>query len=94
MKELDGRKLDHQTLEAIRIRAVKRVEAGESPETVIRALGFTRACIYNWIAKYREGGYEALRSKPLDGRPPRMTGVQIRRLYDIVTHKNPNQLNF
>lgn len=39
MRELDGRKMDHKTLEEIRIRAVKRVEAGESPEVVIKALG-------------------------------------------------------
>ncbi|MEO5354978.1 MAG: hypothetical protein H7835_17440 [Magnetococcus sp. XQGC-1] len=37
--DTDGRKLNHKTLEEIRIRAVRRVEAGESPETVIQALG-------------------------------------------------------
>lgn len=45
MKATDGRKLDHKTLEEIRIRAVERVQAGESPETVIATLGFTRSCI-------------------------------------------------
>lgn len=56
MNELDGRKINRKELEEIRIRAVKRVEAGESPEVVIKALGFTRARIYEWLAKYREGG--------------------------------------
>jgi hypothetical protein len=46
MKEMDGRKLSHAALEEIRIRAVKRVEAGESPEVVIDALGFHRSAIY------------------------------------------------
>jgi len=46
MKRRDGRALDHKTLEEIRIRAVERVQAGESPEAVIRALGFSRSCIY------------------------------------------------
>jgi len=32
MRENDGRKLDHATLEALRIRAVEQVEAGEHPE--------------------------------------------------------------
>ncbi|WP_218121880.1 helix-turn-helix domain-containing protein [Desulforhopalus singaporensis] len=54
METDDGRKIDRKGLEAIRIRAVQRVEAGESPETVIKALGFTRTVIYQWIAKYRE----------------------------------------
>jgi len=37
MKRRDGRSLDHKTLEEIRIRAVERVQAGESPEVVIQA---------------------------------------------------------
>jgi len=94
MRRNDGRKLDHKTLEAIRIRAVQRVEAGESPEVVIKALGFTRARIYEWLAAYREGGYEALKAKQLFGRPPKLTGKQIGKLYKIVTMKNPLQLKF
>ena len=37
MKKNDARKLDHKTLEAIRIRAVEQVQAGESPEVVVEA---------------------------------------------------------
>jgi hypothetical protein len=47
MSEQDGRKLKHDTLEELRIRAVKQVEAGESPEIVIQALGFHRSSIYS-----------------------------------------------
>jgi len=49
MREDDGRQLSHAPLEEIRIRAVKRVEAGESPEDVIRAPGFSRARIYKLL---------------------------------------------
>ena len=81
MRETDGRKLDHKTLEAIRVRAVERVQAGESPEVVIQALGFTRARIYEWLAAYREGGYEALKAKQLFGRPQKLNGQQLKRLF-------------
>jgi len=94
MRENDGRKLDHKTLEVIRIRAVERVEAGENPEVVIRALGMSRARIYEWLAAYREGGYEALKAKKLFGRPPKLTGKQLDQLYRVVTEKNPMQLKF
>jgi transposase len=94
MKELDGRKLDHKTLEELRIRAVKRVEAGESPEVVIESLGFSRPRIYEWLAAYREGGTDALRAKPVPGRPRKLSGSQMRRLYRIITSKNPAQLKF
>lgn len=90
----DGRKLKHDVLEAIRIRAVRQVEIGESPEVVIKALGMTRGCIYKWIAKYREGGTEALKAKPLSGRPLKLTGPNLRWIFRTVTTKNPLQLQF
>ncbi|MBN1519355.1 MAG: IS630 family transposase [Spirochaetales bacterium] len=94
MKDHDGRKLSHKTLEEIRIRAVKQVEAGESPEIVIKTLGFSRPCIYTWIAAYREGGYEALKAKKLMGRPTKLTGRQLQQLYHIIVNKSPLQLRF
>ena len=94
MRENDARKLDHKTLEAIRIRAVEQVQAGHSPEEVIKALGFTRGRIYEWLARYRSGGWHALKAKPLKGRPPRITGNQMKWIYNTVTRKNPLQLKF
>ncbi len=94
MKKQDGRTLDHKALEAIRIQAVQRVEAGESPEEVVRILGFSRTIIYDWLAKYREGGLDALRAKAVPGRPPRLDGKQLRWLYKAITTKNPLQYRF
>lgn len=93
-KKLDGRKLSHESLEEIRIRAVRRVEAGESPEVVIKALGMTRACIYKWIAAYREGGEDALRAKRISGRPPKLTGPQLQWLTRTLIEKTPLQMKF
>jgi len=94
MKKSDARKLDHKTLEAIRIRAVEQVQAGESPEVVIRALGFSRGCIYNWLAAYRSGGWHALQAKPLSGRPRIISGRQMKWIYNAITLKNPLQFKF
>jgi len=94
MEIRDGRKLSHSTLEEIRIRAVLQVEAGESPEVVIRALGFSRRSIYNWIASYREGGLEALKAKKLEGRPTKLSGRQIQQLYGYIVNKTPLQFSF
>jgi len=94
MEKLDGRKLKRDTLEEIRIRAVKCVEAGESPEVVINALGFHRGQIYEWLALYREGGIEALKRKKAKGREPKLKGQQLKKLYKIITSKTPIQLRF
>lgn len=78
----------------MRIHAVQRVGAGESPEQVVRILGFTRTLIYDWLAKYREGGVDALRAKTAPGRPPRLEGKQQAWVYRTITTKNPLQCRF
>ena len=77
MRDNDGRKLDHKTLEALRIRAVDRVGEGAHPEDVAAALGLHRKTVYDWLAKYREGGKDALKARPVPGRPPKLGGPQL-----------------
>ena len=94
MEKLDGRKIGPEAMEQIRIRAVKRVQQGESPEKVIATLGFSRACIYNWLARYRAGGWHGLRSGKHTGRPKRLDGTQIAWINKTIRDKNPLQLKF
>jgi transposase len=94
MRDSDGRRLDHKTLEQLRIRAVGQVEQGAHPDEVAQALGMTRAAVYSWLAKYREGGLEALKARPVPGRPPRLSGSQLARLYTLVVGNDPRQLRF
>lgn len=94
MKTTDGRKISPKAMEEIRIRAVNRVQAGESPEVVIKTLGFSRACIYNWLARYRAGGWQALRTGNRSGRPKKMSGPQMKWIYRIIRDKDPRQLKF
>ena len=94
MRTNDARRLDHSTLETMRERAVRSVQDGESPEVVARVIGINRSTIYGWLAQYRRGGWGALKAKPLFGRPPKLDGKKLKWIYDIVTQKNPLQLNF
>ena len=94
MRDNDGRKLDHRTLEVLRVRAVEQVRAGAHPEDVAVTLGLHRKTVYGWLAKYREGGTDALRAKPVPGRPPKLTSTQIARLYALIVGQDPRQLSF
>jgi transposase len=94
MRKDDARKLDHATLEALRVRAVAMVQKGESPEVVGKALGLNRTTIYVWLAMYRRGGWGALKAKPVPGRPPKLGGKQLKWIFDTITKKNPLQLQF
>ena len=94
MRKDDARKLDHATLEALRIRAVQSVQEGESPEVVARTLRITSRSMYRWLARYRGGGWGALKAKPLAGRPPKLDDKKLKWIYNAVTQKNPLQFRF
>jgi transposase len=94
MRENDARRLDHKTLEVMRERAVRQVQEGESPEVVARVLGLDRSTVYGWLARYRRGGFGALKAKPLFGRPPKLDGLALKWIYAAVTQKNPLQMKF
>jgi len=94
MRENDGRKLDHKTLEQMRVRVVQQVEGGAHPEDTAEALGFARSTVFAWLARYREGGLEALGARPVPGRPPKLSGTQLHRVYTLVAGNDPRQLSF
>lgn len=66
MRKDDARKLDHKTLEALRMRAVRSVQAGESPAAVARTLRITSQTMYGWLALYRRGTGAPWRDLPAE----------------------------
>jgi len=94
MPKRDARALDHATLEELRVRAVERVQAGESPPDLARILGVRRESVYRWVAMYRAGGWHALRAKPIPGRPRKLDGRAMEWIYQTVVTKDPRQLKF
>jgi transposase len=89
---VDGRKISHAKLEEIRFEAVRRVQGGEAPTAVARAMGLYTNRIFIWLAAYRSGGWQALRARKAMGRPKRLEAKQIHWIYNAVTTKNPLQL--
>ncbi len=94
MRKTDARKLDHQTLEDMRIRAVKSVQSGKSPEEVAVVFDVHRTALYKWLALYRDGGWSALKSKPTPGARPKIDGKKLEWVFNTVTQRNPQQMKF
>jgi transposase len=57
-------------------------------------LGLNRTTICDWLAKFRAGGYGALKSKPTPGPKPKLDSKMLKWVYDVVTQKNPRQMRF
>jgi transposase len=93
-KAIDARAYSHATLEELRKGAVKRVEAGESPEGVAEGLGINRRTIYRWLRAYHYGGDDALAAKPIAGAPAKLNAQQMASLSRMLRERNPLQLKF
>src|SRR4051794_36077280 len=92
MREDDGRKLDHQTLEALRRRAVEQVARGVPAAEVgaaLAALGLHRRTIYTWLATERTEGREALRAKPVPGRRRKLSDARLGELATLIAETDP-----
>jgi transposase len=97
VRENDGRRLDHQTLEALRLRAVDQVAAGVPAAQVgaaLAALGLHPKTIYHWLAKERVGGRQALKARPVPGRARKLSDAQSRELSGLIVGSDPRDHGF
>lgn len=93
--KIDGRTLDHKTLEHLRVTAVRRVvEDGEAPAAVMESMGLCRTSIYRWLDKFEDGGLEALAEKIAAGPEPKLTDQQRQQVKRWMVGKDPRQYGF
>jgi transposase len=93
--KVDGRTLDHKTLEHLRMTAVRRVvEDGEAPGEVMRSMGLCRTSIYPWLRRYQDDGLAALAEKIAQGREPKLTDKQQQQVKRWIVGKDPRQYGF
>ena len=62
IKNTDARKLKRDQLTDLRRRAVAAVREGEMPAMVLKVPGVGVRTVFGWLAKYRAGGWDALRA--------------------------------
>jgi len=92
--KIDGRKLPRKELERIRIEVVTKVQSGSTPTEVAREYDLGTNRVFEYLSRYRNGGWDALRSTKSTGRPRKITAKQMKWLYNTMATKNPTQLEF
>jgi hypothetical protein len=90
----DDRKLDHHTLQVIRQQAVKAVREGQSVANVAAAYGLSIRTIFSWLAKFADGGQNALLAKPISDHPPKISADEMRWIAQAVRDNSPQQFKF
>lgn len=95
MTKQDGRKLDHKSLETLRLIAVRRVvEDGARPGEVMRSLGLCRTSIYPWLRKHAQQGRGALLMRKASGPKPKLSPKQREQVRRWIVGKDPRQFGF
>jgi transposase len=71
-----------QVVEAIVIR-------NEPVGLVARVYNIPRRTVFSWLARYRNGGWDALKEGSRRGRPRKLSGEDMQWVYDAITMGNP-----
>lgn len=71
--------------------AVAAVQRGEPVKVVARTHDVPLRTVFNWLAKYRAGGWHALREGSRSGRPRKVSGEVMEWLYQAITLGDPRQ---
>jgi transposase len=93
--KIDGRTVDHKTLEHLRLAAVRRVvEDHEAPSVVMESMGLCRTSIYRWLRRHQKEGWEALAEKIAQGPEPKLTEKQRQQVKKWIVGRDPRQYGF
>jgi len=79
-------------LRKIAVNAVN--EKGYSPEDVIGILGLSRRCIYDWMNRFRDHGYDGLDTQKAPGAEPVVTKVMDDWLKETVLNSTPEDFGY
>ena len=66
----------------------------ESATLVARVYNTSLRNVFNWLARYRSGGWQALNDKSKQGRPRKVTGDDMEWLYNAIPMGNPMNYQF
>lgn len=78
----------------MRLRAIEATKAGIKAIDLALAYGVNRRLYFRWLSDYYKGGEQALNTKSILGRPPKLAEPQMQSLAQAVTDQTPLQHGF
>jgi transposase len=91
----DARLIPDEVMSYLRKIAVRAVEENHySPEDVIKIFGFSRSIMYDWLKRYREGGYANLDTKKAPGATATVTEEMDTWLKQTVLDSTPEDYGY
>ena len=73
-----------EMLEKRRLRAIALLESGKTYRAVAAEVGSSLSSVVRWHQAYRKQGKDALRPRPIPGRPPLLSSRQKKQLEEIL----------
>lgn len=70
------------------------VNRQEPIHEVARIFNVPQRTVFDWLAWFRAEGWNGLNEKRRSGRPRKLSGAQIKWVYDCITLGHPQQFNF
>ena len=79
MNNIDGRRLSDAIREEIRFKAIQEWNEGVSPTNLARKYGTSRKIVYQWINRYKQGGWDGLKTRmgKTGPKPGRLSGNRL-----------------
>lgn len=84
MNKKDGRKINRDVLEYLRIQAIKLWKKEKEVSEISESLGVTIFVVYKWIRTYKKKGYEGLKRRKALGANPKISKKEIKMLLKIL----------
>ena len=90
MDNIDGRKIPDPVREQIRFEAIENWLAGMTPTRLAHKYGTSRKIVYQWIDRYKTGGWEGLKTRTgKTGPKPKLSPEQQERLRVLLRTQTP-----
>jgi len=61
---------------------------------VSQVYNIPKRTVFNWLALYRSGGWDALKEIGRSGRPKKLSGFEMQWIYEVVSNGTPDQHKF